>query len=234
MVAGVRPETSSAWMSAVSVSGSVPSDLRVGVAAVVEDDPERAAVAGQLDHVVVGEDLAVRAQDDARAGAGALGAADVDLHDRRQHLRRPPASTLPSAAGRARGVDDLGGGRRRGARPSPRTSRRRARRCRPRRHRHRRHRPRGGTPPPATPRRRRAGALRRWAAGRPAAWPGRSGTGCPAYGRHVGGVSGGGGSGVVSPVSVTTTTVPSGSVTILRPRWVSQKKIGPRSGTMPP
>ena len=31
----------------------------------------------------------------------------------------------------------------------------------------------------------------------------------------------------MSPVSVTMTTVPTGSVTILRPRWVSQKKIGP-------
>ena len=63
---------------------------------------------------------------------------------------------------------------------------------------------------------------------------GALGDGCPAYGRHVGGVSGGGGSGAVSPVSVTTTKVPSGSVTILRPRWVSQKKIGLCGGTMPP
>jgi hypothetical protein len=73
--------------------------------------------------------------------------------------------------------------------------------------------------------------LRRGAGGGPA---GALGEGCPAYGRHVGGVSGGGGSGVVSPVLVTTTKVPSGTVTILRHRWVSQKKIGLCSGTMPP
>ena len=56
---------------------------------------------------------------------------------------------------------------------------------------------------------------------------GALGTVCPSYGRHVGGVAGGWREAdVVSPVSVTTTTVPTGSVTILRPRWVSQKKIG--------
>ncbi len=97
----------------------------------------------------------------------------------------------------------------------------------------------GGTPHEersrhhATPRRRRAGCA---VTGRGAGGglAGALGEGCPAYGRHVGGVSGGGGSGVVSPVSVTTTTVPPGSVTILRHRWVSQKKIGLCSGTMPP
>ena len=44
-------------------------------------------LAGDLDHVVVGEDPAVRAEDDARAGARALGAGHLDLHDRREHLR---------------------------------------------------------------------------------------------------------------------------------------------------
>jgi hypothetical protein len=51
------------------------------------------------------------------------------------------------------------------------------------------------------------------------------GEGCPAYGRHVGGVSGEGGSGAVLPVSVTIPTVPNRSVTMLRPRWVSAKNL---------
>ena len=89
IVAGVRPETPSAWITAVSVSGSVPRTC-LGRGAVVERDAERAAVGGDLDHVVVGEDLAVRGEDDAGAGARALRAGDVDLHDRRQHLRRRP------------------------------------------------------------------------------------------------------------------------------------------------
>ena len=46
MVAGVSPVTPSAWTTAVSVSGSVPSDLRRGVRAVVEVDADLAALAG--------------------------------------------------------------------------------------------------------------------------------------------------------------------------------------------
>ena len=57
--------------------------------AVVEAHRDLAALADRGD-VVVGEDLAVGADDDARAGALALGAADVDLHDGGQHARRPP------------------------------------------------------------------------------------------------------------------------------------------------
>ena len=44
-----------------------------------------AAVAGHVDDVVVGEDHAVGADDDARPGAGPPCARDVDLHHRRQH-----------------------------------------------------------------------------------------------------------------------------------------------------
>ncbi len=53
--------------------------------AVVEVHGDPAAALGDLDDVVVGEDLAVLAEDDAGAGAGALRAGDVDLHDRGQH-----------------------------------------------------------------------------------------------------------------------------------------------------
>ena len=85
IVAGVSPETSSACTSAVSVSGSVPTTSAVGLAAVVERHRDLAAVTGDLGHVVVGEDQAVGVEDDARPGAGALVALDVELHDRRQH-----------------------------------------------------------------------------------------------------------------------------------------------------
>jgi hypothetical protein len=47
----------------------------------------------------------------------------------------------------------------------------------------------------------------------------------PAYGRHVGGVAGGWGSGVVGWVSFTGSTLPNGTVTNLRPGWVSQKNL---------
>ena len=69
-VAGVRPDLPSALMTARSVSGSRTDDLGLGVGAVVERDGQRAVVAGDLDHVVVGEDLAVAADDDAGARAG--------------------------------------------------------------------------------------------------------------------------------------------------------------------
>ncbi len=101
MVAGVRPETSSAWMTAVSVSGSVPT---ISAGAVVPSSKETRIsppLAGHLHHVVVGEDPAVRGQDDARAGAGALGAGHLDLDDRRAAPSRPP--TRPSRRRRGRG-----------------------------------------------------------------------------------------------------------------------------------
>ena len=53
--------------------------------AVVEVDRDRAVVAGAGDDVVVGEDLTVLGQDDARAGARTGLARHVDLHHRGQH-----------------------------------------------------------------------------------------------------------------------------------------------------
>ena len=56
-MAGVRPSTPSAWITAVSVSGSVPRIVAGADGAVVEGDGDRAAVGGELDDVVVGQDL---------------------------------------------------------------------------------------------------------------------------------------------------------------------------------
>ena len=75
IVAGVRPETSSAWMTAVSVSTSVPSTVASAVVPSLNETLSEPPSAGHLDHVVVGQDLAVLGEDDARAGPAALGAA---------------------------------------------------------------------------------------------------------------------------------------------------------------
>ena len=72
MVAGVSPQTSSAWITAVSVSGSVPRILAGADVPSLNETLIEPELAGDLDHVVVGEDLAVGAEDDARAGAGLL------------------------------------------------------------------------------------------------------------------------------------------------------------------
>ena len=74
-------------------------------------------------------------------------------------------------------------------------------------------------------------AARRLARG---AWGRGAGSERLAYGRHVGGLDCGGGRGVVSPVSVTRTTMPGRSVTNLRPGWVSQKNLAPASWQFDP
>ena len=61
-------------------------DLGLRVAAVVERDGDRPAVGRGLHDVVVGEDLAVAADDDAGARTGLASTGDVDLGDGRQQL----------------------------------------------------------------------------------------------------------------------------------------------------
>ena len=86
MVAGVSPETP-CGLDDRGVGERVGAEhLGRGVRAVVEVDADLAALAGQGGDVVVGEDLAVGAQDDARARPGAAGAAHVDLDHGGQHV----------------------------------------------------------------------------------------------------------------------------------------------------
>ena len=136
MVAGVRPLTSSAWITAVSVSGSVPRILALARGAVVEGRPGscRTSPATSTTWLLVriwpSELRMMPEPEPASCGAG-----DVDLDDRGQHLLRRPAR--PSRRRRAgRGADDLRrgpGGRGRGGargvgvprRPRPRRHRRR-------------------------------------------------------------------------------------------------------------
>ena len=90
IVALVSPLTSSALMTAVSVRGSVPTISAAASSPFWKDTEMRPPSLGQLHDVVVGQDLAVLAEDDPRAGPAdrlALGLAHhVDLDDRRKHL----------------------------------------------------------------------------------------------------------------------------------------------------
>ena len=83
----------------------MPTTSAAALAAVVERHRDLAAVPGDLDDVVVGEDLAVGVEDDARAGAGALLALDVELHDRRQHAVGDCSSRRGGGVGRSRRCD---------------------------------------------------------------------------------------------------------------------------------
>ena len=170
MVAGVRPLTSSAWMTAVSVSGSVPRILAgADVPSLKETEivPESPATSTTWLLVRIWpSELRMMPEPE----PGLLGAADVDLHDRRQHLL---GDLLDRAVGGGPvgGVDDLrrGPGRVGGR---GRSTRRGATRPRPRRH-------------PRRPPRRRAGRSRpptAATASGPAAGR-RDGGGGPARGR---------------------------------------------------
>ena len=73
MVAGVRPLTSSAWITAVSVSGSVPTIVALACEPSLNDTCSSPESPASVDDVVVGEDLPVGGQDDAGSRALALG-----------------------------------------------------------------------------------------------------------------------------------------------------------------
>ena len=98
IVAGVRPSTPSAWMTAVSVSGSVP---RIVASAWLPSLNETVIVppspATSRD-VVVGQDQPVGGQDDARAGAG-LRPSETSSLTTEGSTAAATCSTLPSAAG---------------------------------------------------------------------------------------------------------------------------------------
>ena len=206
MVAGVRPETSSAWISAVSVSGSVPSTCAsawlpsLNVTRRVPPSP--ASSTTWLLVRIWPSELRMMPEPEPAPWAPLTSIFTTD-----GSTFAATASTLPSAAGvlgvlttlEVVGVAAL---------PEPEDELvvvpggvgRRATDT-------------GGTAHEEGSRHQRAREgdaprLRRchWAAWWAAEWRGALGDGCPAYGRHVGGVSGGGGSGAVSPVSVTTTT----------------------------
>ena len=99
-VAGVRSLTPSAWITARSVAGSRP---RISASAVVPSENvtlSRPAVGRLGDDVVVGEDLAVGADHDARSAAGA----GVGLEADRDHARQDRGGRLREGLGGAVGV----------------------------------------------------------------------------------------------------------------------------------
>ena len=129
IVAGVRSETSCGLDDGGVGERVGAEDLGVRAGAVGEGHLDRAAVAGHLDDVVVGEDRAVGGEDDARAGPGLAVAGDVDLHHARQHLlrhrldravgRRASASGRPPSRWSAPSARRPCSPARRGWRPTP-------------------------------------------------------------------------------------------------------------------
>ena len=184
MVAGVRPETPSALITAVSVSGSVPRTLALArVPSLKETVMLPASPATSTTWLLV-RICAVGAQDDARARARPPGPPSTSiLTTRRQHLlghrlhravgrgglatATTPARSTPGSPPTSRARAVLGG-----------VPRRRRRRCRPRRRPagrwRRRRRPDPSGPGPCA-----RGAARGWAAGAGARgrWAARAGWG---------------------------------------------------------
>ena len=204
MVAGVRPETFSAWMSAVSVSGSVPSIFASAwlpsLKVTRRVPPSPASSTTWLLVRIWPSELRMMPEPEPAPWAPLTSIFTTD-----GSTLAATAWTLPSAAGvlgvlttlEVVGVAALPEPEDESSScqavyaaapptPAPPPTRREA-----------------ATSDPAKATRRLGLSLGRVAGGGVA---GALGTDCPSYGRHVGGVAGGGGSGVVSPVSVTTTT----------------------------
>ena len=87
-------------MTARSYDASRPTIVRPRARAVGELDRDVAALRGAGDDVVVGEDVALGLQDEAGAGAGRVGALDLDRH----HAGQRPAA-MPAIEPSSRAVD---------------------------------------------------------------------------------------------------------------------------------
>ena len=119
-LAALRPSRPLALTTARSVFGSVPTILAVGGLAVGEDHPDGVAGGGG-DHVVVGQHVAVGAEDHAGALAVVGGDRDHAVLHRRGDLRQVGA--VDHRRGRV-GAGDAAAGRRRRPGRAPRRPRR--------------------------------------------------------------------------------------------------------------
>ena len=107
-VARTRPSRSSGrpvratLTTARSYDASLPTIVALAAPAVGEDHADRAAAGGGRDDVVVGHDVAVRAEDEAGPGVGLLAAGDLERDDAGQHPAYDAGDRARRPGGRCR------------------------------------------------------------------------------------------------------------------------------------